>query len=92
MTWRSPQAFQRFLDLLKAVASKLEVEHITIAAELEEREGTLPAQITACLAGAACNSVPHEEFKAQTPNARAVVRTGECTPYANVIVSSGVTF
>ncbi|WP_448594407.1 RbsD/FucU domain-containing protein, partial [Thermoflexus hugenholtzii] len=36
--------------------------------------------------------VPHETFKAMTGRARAVVRTGECTPYANVILVSGVIF
>jgi D-ribose pyranase len=37
-------------------------------------------------------AIPHEEFKARTAAARAVVRTGEFTPYANVILIAGVTF
>jgi len=36
--------------------------------------------------------VPHEEFKQLTGSAVAVVRTGECTPYSNVILHSGVVF
>ncbi|MDW8269060.1 MAG: RbsD/FucU domain-containing protein, partial [Anaerolineae bacterium] len=36
--------------------------------------------------------VPHEQFKALTSQARAVVRTGEFTPYANVILIAGVVF
>jgi D-ribose pyranase len=36
--------------------------------------------------------VPHIEFKRQTSSARAVVRTGEFAPYANVILVSGVVF
>ena len=37
--------------------------------------------------------VPHEQFKALTRDGTsAFVRTGECTPYANVILCSGVTF
>nr|NIV37516.1 D-ribose pyranase [Anaerolineae bacterium] len=31
-------------------------------------------------------------FKEQTRSARAVVRTGEFTPYANVILVAGVVF
>jgi DNA polymerase III alpha subunit (gram-positive type) len=36
--------------------------------------------------------VSHEEFKLATHTSKAVVRTGECTPYANVIFVSGVVF
>lgn len=35
---------------------------------------------------------PHEEFKQKTHQARAVVRTGEFTPFANIILYSGVPF
>ncbi|MEF1307007.1 RbsD/FucU domain-containing protein, partial [Vibrio owensii] len=38
------------------------------------------------------NYVSHEDFKARTEQSRAVVRTGECTPYANVIFQAGVVF
>jgi D-ribose pyranase len=36
--------------------------------------------------------VPHEDFKTRTTQARAVVRTGEATPYANVLLRCGVPF
>ena len=36
--------------------------------------------------------VSHEELKALSRRARAVVRTGECTPFANLMLVSGVTF
>jgi len=36
--------------------------------------------------------VPHSELKDLTGRAVAVVRTGEFTPYANVILVSGVVF
>ncbi|WP_394252143.1 D-ribose pyranase [Vibrio profundi] len=36
--------------------------------------------------------ISHEEFKQRTNESRAVIRTGECTPYANVIFQAGVTF
>ena len=38
------------------------------------------------------SEVPHDDFKALTTQARAVVRTGEATPYANVALWSGVVF
>jgi len=36
--------------------------------------------------------VPHEQFKSKTAAGRAVIRTGEFSPYANIILSSGVVF
>jgi D-ribose pyranase len=36
--------------------------------------------------------VSHETLKQLSARARAIVRTGECTPYFNVILRSGVTF
>jgi D-ribose pyranase len=34
-------------------------------------------------------TVPHATFKEQTRTSRAIIRTGECTPYANVILVAG---
>ena len=34
-------------------------------------------------------AIPHMEFKKQTGASRAAVRTGEFTPYANVILVAG---
>ncbi|MFR9064882.1 MAG: RbsD/FucU domain-containing protein [[Clostridium] scindens] len=36
--------------------------------------------------------IPHEEFKEKTKLSKAVIRTGEYRPYANIILQSGVTF
>jgi D-ribose pyranase len=36
--------------------------------------------------------IPHTEFKKETNNSRAVVRSGEIIPYANIILISGVDF
>ncbi|WP_442945819.1 RbsD/FucU domain-containing protein [Nonomuraea sp. LPB2021202275-12-8] len=36
--------------------------------------------------------VPHEELKRLSAGARLVVRTGEATPYANVLLRCGVAF
>jgi len=36
--------------------------------------------------------VSHEEFKKMTSHCKAVIRTGEATPYANIILYSGVNF
>ncbi len=80
------------LDVLSAVADELQVERFVLAEELLARDAALPDAVRALFPGAAEEALPHEEFKALTRSARAVVRTGECTPYANVILGAGVVF
>ena len=82
----------RLLDVVQAVAAELEVERLIIATELTERDRSLPAKLQAAFPQATRKEVPHEELKALSARARAVVRTGEFTPYANVILCSGVVF
>ncbi len=44
------------------------------------------------LPGAEMRWVDHEELKRLSAGARAVVRTGEYTPFANVLLQSGADF
>lgn len=88
-----------FLDVLDAVLAEVEVERATVAQELasgtpppfvqqlERRLAALPK-----VARRGVERVPHDELKRLTAQARAVVRTGEFTPYANVLLFSGVVF
>ena len=80
------------LDVTRAVAGELHVEEITVADELLTRDEVLPAALRELFPDARVRSVPHDELKRLSARARAVVRTGECTPYYNVILTSGVTF
>jgi D-ribose pyranase len=80
------------LAVVEAVASELEAESILVAEELVDRNPDLAGQFAAVFGVHGYARVSHEAFKAQSARARAIVRTGECTPYANVIVVSGVTF
>lgn len=77
-------------DVLQAVLSEMQVERALIASEAVDRAaGALPGW---CNLPVAPEAVPHEEFKRLCREARVMVRTGECTPYANVILCAGVTF
>ena len=42
--------------------------------------------------GVKINIVPHDELKLLSKNSKAVVRTGECTAYSNVVLESNVSF
>lgn len=81
-----------FADVLSAVADELQVEQIVIAAEAQQSGDPLPEVTAALFPGVPVAACPHEEFKQRTTRARAVVRTGECTPYHNVILQAGVVF
>lgn len=80
------------LPVTKAIAVELQVERIVLANELTSRDPNFADDIAALFPSASRTGLDHEAFKELTKQARAVVRTGECTPYANVILVSGVTF
>ena len=78
------------MPVLEAVSGELCIERITLAAETEAAS---PALWQAAHAqGAAVDICSHEAFKAACARARAVVRTGDATPYTNIILHSGVPF
>ena len=78
----------RFEQVLNAVLDTIVVVHAEAA--LESRSHPAHEWITARLDNVSL--VSHEELKARLPEAQLVVRTGESTPYANVILHCGVPF
>ncbi|RTQ33693.1 D-ribose pyranase [Variovorax gossypii] len=78
-------------DVLNAVLSEMQVEGIVVADEALGDAKKLPGWYPQSL-GIEPQTVSHEEFKRRTAKARAMVRTGECTPYANIILIAGVAF
>ncbi|MDH6169497.1 D-ribose pyranase [Variovorax boronicumulans] len=83
----------RVADVLKVVLSEMQVERALLAREAIEHlpTGTLPTWCEGQLA-VVPETISHEELKRLSARAKAVIRTGECTPYANIILCSGVTF
>lgn len=80
------------VQTLKVVLDELKVEKAILAEEVKERNPDFLANVQELLPGIPFEFVTHSEFKRQTASARAVVRTGEFAPYANVILVSGVVF
>lgn len=82
-----------FLETLQTVLGELCVEKAILASEIRTLSPEMHQNILDCLGGdVAVEYVPHEEFKKKTEQSKAVIRTGECTSYANIILISGVTF
>ena len=83
-----------FLSVLDAVLAEMKVEKIVLAEEIKEKAPGLKEQILDRFQsdGAAVLFVKHEQFKKLTEESIAIIRTGETTPFANIILQSGVTF
>ena len=81
-----------FMDTLKAVLLELEVEEIILATETQKVSPNLFKEIQAQFKDVKLTFIAHEELKKELSNCKAVIRTGEQTPYANIILKSGVVF
>ncbi len=84
--------FPRFLDVLKAVSGELSVEKIILAEETQKVSPEMYKSIIELFPDIPIETMPHVDFKRKTKEARALVRSGEFTPYANVILVAGVVY
>lgn len=81
-----------FKEVVDAVADDMVIEEITIAAEIEAGNPQVLEYLQKKFEDVPQQQVSHEEFKQLTKQAKAIIRTGEITPYANIILRSGVFF
>ena len=81
-----------FLDTLRVVLSEMQVEKVIIAEEMKEISPDIFDEVQGLISDIPVDFVPHPDFKELTRSSRAIIRTGEYTPYANIILVSGVVF
>jgi D-ribose pyranase len=81
-----------FAQTLETVLIELKVERAFYADEIREANPRVQQLIDRALADVERTMVPHVEFKKMSHQAKAVIRCGECTRYANVILQAGVIF
>lgn len=82
-----------FLDTLDVVLSELCVEKVILSEEIRKVSPELHAEILKRFSDSiAIVYITHEEFKKMTQGALAIIRTGEDTAFANMILISGVVF
>ena len=82
----------KFLDVLEAVSSELVIESCILASEIEQVNSELLGKVRDVVGKIPEEKVPHEEFKKLTERAKCIIRTGETSSYANVILIGGVNF
>lgn len=87
-----------FMDVLKEVAQDMKIEKIILAEEIKKQNPEILGEIEKFFAGVETGFKPeqafvsHAELKELTKECKAVIRTGETTPYANIILQSGCIF
>ncbi|MEN9656765.1 MAG: hypothetical protein RL571_230 [Pseudomonadota bacterium] len=82
-----------FVDTLQEILADMQVERAVFATECLTKNPTVAAQAQAMQSsGISIDFVSHEAFKQLCHKAKAVIRTGEASPYANIILQSGVIF
>ena len=83
-----------FMETLEVVVNDMKVEKIILAEEIKTQNPKVLGEIEALFAeqNIEVEYVSHVELKALTRDCKAVIRTGETTPYANVILQAGCIF
>ena len=87
-----------FIDVLKEVGNDMKIEKIILAEEIKEKNEGILKEVLFYFNEYETGFKPeieyvtHEKLKEMTKECKAVIRTGENTPYANIILQSGCIF
>ena len=83
-----------FMETLEVVVNDMKVEKIILAEEIKTQNAKVLKEIETLFAeqNIEVEYISHVELKALTYDCKAVIRTGETTPYANIILQSGCIF
>lgn len=81
-----------FMDVVRVVVKELEVERIVIANETMENSPHRFKEIINFFADKKAEIIPQKDLKERAGKVKACIRTGECTPFSNVILVAGVIF
>lgn len=86
------QGLPSFIDVVDEIARHMVIEHVTLAEEIKDSNPAVLKEVGSIVKGIPNDFVTHEQFKTLTENSKVIIRTGEATPYANIILRSGVNF
>ena len=81
-----------FMATLENVLQELKVQKIYLADEITTDNPKQLENIKAALPDIEIEFMPHTELKQNLAKTHAFIRTGEMTPYSNIILESSVTF
>lgn len=81
-----------FIETVRAISEDMVIEKIILADEMKSYNTHVLEELQMLFKGVEVEYISHKLFKERTNISKAVIRTGECTPYANIILQSGVDF
>lgn len=87
-----------FMEVLKEVGRDMKIEKVILAEEMKEQNPKQLEKIKKFLKefetgfNIEIEYVSHTDLKLLTKDCKAVIRTGETTPYSNIILQSGCIF
>lgn len=82
-----------FLEIVSAVLRELCVEEGIISLEMKEVSLEIKKELEKIVGDEfKLQEISHSDLKILSKNCKAVIRTGEFTPYSNIILKSGVVF
>ena len=94
------QGVPSFMQVLDVVTSEMQVEAAILAAEIKQHNPQLHETLLKFIEQLQQHQgntieiryTTHEPLHRQTADTQAVIRSGECSAYANIIICAGVTF
>ncbi|OOB88307.1 D-ribose pyranase [Leclercia adecarboxylata] len=94
------QGVPSFMQVLDVVTTEMQVEEAILATEIKQYNPQLHETLLGHIKQLQQHQgntikisyITHEQFKKNTAESQAVIRSGECSPYANIILCAGVTF
>lgn len=78
----------KFIEVLETLLDDFGCEHYILASEIKEENPDQEKAIKDLLNGVSSEYISHEDFKKMLDDVKFVIRTGENTPYSNIILES----
>lgn len=78
--------------VLSLLGTEIVAERILITQEMLEHSPHVAEAVAIAFAGVPVQAIEHRELLELLPKCKAVIRTGEFSPYANVVIDCGVTY
>ncbi|PID01483.1 D-ribose pyranase [Sporosarcina sp. P2] len=79
-----------FTEVLLELMKDFQAEKVYIASEIKLENPAVYSEIKRL--ECPIDELTHDQLKEQSRQSKVIIRTGEATPYANIIVQSGVIF
>lgn len=81
-----------FNQVFDAVINEVATEYYYLSEDIQAKNPEILKHIQVGMSGVAHEFIKHCDFKEMSKSVKFAIRTGEFTPFANVIITAGVSF